>query len=150
MTKTLISGSALALLMVPMAYGQVPVDQVSKSLKAAQEYGIVQYQEVEFDDDGSAEVEGWLDAEWYAEVEISANGEVIQEERKRRDGGPMGMTLSDVQSLIDSAKSQGITLIEEISVDESGQIELEGENAQGRDIELSNAKSAMDAAKSAF
>lgn len=150
MTKTLIGGSVLALLMAPVAYGEVPVEQVSESLRVAQEYGIVHYKEMDFDDDGSAEIEGWLDDEWYVEIEISANGEVIQEERKRRDGGPTGMTLSEVQNLIDSAKSEGITLIEEISVDNSGQIELEGENAQGRDVDLSNAKSVMNGAKEAF
>ncbi len=50
--------------------------------------------------------------------------------------GPWGMSQEDVRQSVEAAKSDGMTTIDEISIKKDGYIEVEGEDSNGRDIEL--------------
>lgn len=126
---------------VPTAYAEVPIDRFEEALKAGNDYGISHYKEFEFDDDGSVEIEGWIDKDWFVEIDVSGNGEVIHEERKRRKDGPWGMQDAEVRQTIEAAKTEGMTRLEEINISSGGQIEVEGEDDSGKEIELKKNRS---------
>ena len=70
-----------------------PVDRIDDILTYAADYGFTQLEEINVDDRGRVEVEGWLDNEWYADVDFSMdNGDTLQEERKRLITGAWGMS----------------------------------------------------------
>ncbi|WP_243470293.1 PepSY domain-containing protein [Vreelandella lionensis] len=61
-----------------------PMDRIDDILTYAADYGFSHIEEINVDDRGRVEVEGWIDDEWYADVDFSIdNGESLQEERKR-------------------------------------------------------------------
>ena len=83
-------------------------------------------------------MEGWLDNEWYADVDFSIdNGESLQEERKRLITGAWGMSEEDIRQALDAASQEGMTEFESIDIDKSGIIDVEGREQNGRELELS-------------
>lgn len=139
--KTTIMTIALSTaFLVPPTYADTPIGQFDQALNASSKYGIKQYKELESDDDGKVEIEGWVDNEWYAEIEVSDKGEIIHEKRERRIDGAWGMEEADVRRVIEAAETEGMTTIDEISISSTGVIEVEGEDSEGRDKELKKDK----------
>jgi|AntDeeMetagen681_2_1112603.scaffolds.fasta_scaffold00046_11 hypothetical protein len=116
--------SALAL--TPMAQAAGSMEDVNRIVKAASEYGISHFNELETEDGRMTEVEGWLDDEWHVEVAISDAGEIGREKREKRIDGAWGMSADQVRQYAEAAFGEGLTRIEEISVDTSGHVEVEG------------------------
>lgn len=119
---TLLSALALA----PMAQAADSMAEVDRILTAASEYGISHFNELETEEVGMTEVEGWLDEEWYVEVAISDSGEIGREKRQKRIDGTWGMSGDQVRQYAKAAFSEGLTRIEEISVDTRGHVEVQG------------------------
>ena len=104
-----------------------PMDRIDDILTYANNYGFSHIEEINVDDRGRVEVEGWLDDEWYADVDFSIdNGESLQEERKRLITGAWGMSEEDIRQALDAASQEGMTEFESIDIDKSGIIDVEG------------------------
>jgi len=102
-----------------------PMDRIDDILTYAADYGFSHIEEINVDDRGRVELEGWLDDEWYADVDFSMdNGDTLQEERKRLITGAWGMSEDDVRQALNA-------------VDKSGIIDVEGREQNGRELELS-------------
>ena len=122
-----------------------PMDRIDDILTYANNYGFSHIEEINVDDRGRVEVEGWLDDEWYADVDFSIdNGESLQEERKRLITGAWGMSEEDVRQALDAARQEGMTEFESIDIDKSGIIEVEGREQNGRELELSLRQGSFD------
>ena len=134
----LIPTSALLLAAGTVQANAVPVDHIDDILAHASDYGFSQYEEIKVKSRGRAEIEGWLDDEWYADVEFSIdNGETLKEERKRLITGAWGMSEDDVRQALNVAQAEGMAEFEEIEIDKSGMIDIEGRDENGRELEIS-------------
>ncbi len=116
----------------------LPMDRIDDVLTHANDYGFSHYEEISIKSRGRAEVEGWLDDEWYADVEFSLdNGETLQEKRERLISGAWGMSEEDIRQALDVASQEGMTEFEDLDIDESGIIEIEGRDENDREFEIS-------------
>ncbi|MCD6005760.1 PepSY domain-containing protein [Halomonas sp. IOP_6] len=116
----------------------LPVDQIDSVLTHATDYGFTHYEEISIKSRGRAEVEGWLDDEWYADIEFSIDsGETLQEERERLITGAWGMSEDDIRQALEVASQEGMSEFEDIDIDKSGMIDVEGRDENGREIEIS-------------
>ena len=116
----------------------LPMDRINDVLTHANDYGFSHYEEISIKSRGRAEVEGWLSDEWYAEVEFSLDdGETLQEKRERLITGAWGMNEDDIRQALDVASQEGMVEFEDIDIDESGMIEVEGRDENGRELEIS-------------
>lgn len=114
-----------------------PVDRIDDILTYASDYGFTHYEEISIKSRGRAEVEGWLDDEWYADVEFSLdNGDTLKEERKRLITGAWGMSEDDVRQALNIASQEGMMEFEEIEIDKSGTIDIEGRDQNGRELDI--------------
>ncbi|HAA44683.1 MAG TPA: hypothetical protein DCE28_04150 [Halomonas sp.] len=116
----------------------LPMDRINDVLTHANDYGFSHYEEVSIKSRGRVEVEGWLSDEWYADVEFSLDdGETLQEKRERLITGAWGMSEDDIRQALDVARQEGMVEFEDIDIDESGMIEVEGRDENGRELEIS-------------
>lgn len=116
----------------------LPMDRINDVLTHANDYGFSHYEEISIKSRGRAEVEGWLSDEWYADVEFSLDdGETLQEKRERLITGAWGMNEDDIRQALDVARQEGMVEFEDIDIDESGMIEVEGRDENGRELEIS-------------
>ncbi|MBF0602046.1 PepSY domain-containing protein [Limosilactobacillus oris] len=114
-----------------------PVDRIDDILTYASDYGFTHYEEISIKSRGRAEVEGWLDDEWYADVEFSLdNGDTLKEERKRLITGAWGMSEDDVRQALNIASQEGMMEFEEIEIDKNGTIDIEGRDQNGRELDI--------------
>ncbi|MFW3615585.1 PepSY domain-containing protein [Billgrantia antri] len=117
--------------------GRLAADRLDEVLEQGTAFGFQHYQEIEAKGSDSVEIEGWLDDQWQADVRLSLEtGESLEEERKRRDGGAWGMSEEDMRMAMEAAVAEGLAEFEEIQVDRDGRIEIEGRDADGREIEV--------------
>ncbi|MFP3342320.1 PepSY domain-containing protein [Vreelandella aquamarina] len=141
MKKMLLIPTSALLLAAAASSAQAdtqPMDRIDDILTYANDYGFSHIEEINVDDRGRVEVEGWLDDEWYADVDFSIdNGESLQEERKRLITGAWGMSEEDIRQALDAASQEGMTEFESIDIDKSGIIDVEGREQNGRELELS-------------
>lgn len=141
MQKMLLIPSSALLLAAGVGSAQadsLPVDRLDDVLNHASSYGFTHYEEIGIKSRGRAEVEGWIDDEWFAEVEISLdNGEALKEQRERRISGAWGMTDDDVRQAMDVARQEGLAEFEDIEIDQRGMIDIDGRDANGRELEIS-------------
>ncbi|MCE8016188.1 PepSY domain-containing protein [Halomonas sp. MCCC 1A17488] len=142
MKRNILAAGSLATLMLAFTSaqasdGRLATDRLDEVLEQVTAFGFQHIQEIEAKGRDSVEVEGWLDDEWQAEVRLSLeNGESLEEERKRRDGGAWGMSEEDIRLAMEAAVAEGLAEFEEIQVDRDGRIEIEGRDADGREIEV--------------
>ncbi|MDQ7733817.1 PepSY domain-containing protein [Halomonas sp. SpR1] len=116
----------------------LPMDRIDDVLTHANDYGFSHYEEVSIKSRGRVEVEGWLDDEWYADVEISLdNGETLKEKRERLISGAWGMSEDDIRQALDVASQEGMVEFEDLDIDRSGIIDIEGRDENGRELEIS-------------
>ncbi|EHJ93946.1 hypothetical protein [Vreelandella boliviensis] len=116
----------------------LPMDRIDDVLTHANDYGFSHYEEVSIKSRGRVEVEGWLDDEWYADVEISLdNGDTLKEKRERLISGAWGMSEDDIRQALDVASQEGMVEFEDLDIDESGIIDIEGRDENGRELEIS-------------
>lgn len=115
-----------------------PLERIDDVLSHAETYGFTHFEEIETKSRGRVEVEGWLDDEWFAETRFALDsGETLREERERLITGAWGMSPADVRQAFELAQTEGMTEFEEIEIDESGMIEIEGRDSEGQELEIS-------------
>lgn len=114
------------------------LDDVRKTLAAGSDYGVQEFRKVEFDDDyrGEMEIEGWIDNEWYVELDLDRDGQIQKEQRKRDRGERYGLPSSEVTAYIEAAQSEGMDSFDELTVSRRGNIEVEGRDDRGRELEV--------------
>ena len=139
--KTLIATALTAsLVSAPLAFASGTVDDAKRAIQIGSDYGISHFHSIELeddrDDDGRMEIEGWVDGQWYVELDIDSDGTIQKEERRKRNDGPWGLTAADVEKYIDASAKQGINRIEDIKINAKGEIEVEGDNAEGQELEI--------------
>ncbi|MGO3698925.1 MULTISPECIES: PepSY domain-containing protein [Halomonas] len=141
MQKMLLIPASALLLTAAASSAQadaLSMDRVDEVLVPAVDYGFTHYEEISIKSRGRAEVEGWLDDEWYADVEFSLdNGETLKEERKRLITGAWGMSEEDVRQALEAARKEGMSEFEDIDIDKGGIIDIEGRDENGRELEIS-------------
>lgn len=76
--------------------------------------------------------------EWYADIEFSLdNGETLQEKRERLITGAWGMSEDDIRQALEVAAQEGMAEFEDLDIDKSGIIDIEGRDESGRELEIS-------------
>ncbi|WP_447894924.1 PepSY domain-containing protein [Vreelandella sp. GE22] len=143
LTKKVLMMPATALLLSAAAGAAqadegLALERLDDVLGYTADYGFTQYQEISVESGDHVEVEGWLDDEWFADIEFSLDsGETLQEERERLVSGAWGMSEDDIRQAFEVASEEGMVTFEEIDMNQSGIIDIEGRNAEGREVELS-------------
>lgn len=134
LTLTLIG----SLVSAPFAMAKGSVDDAERMLKAGTDYGITHFQSIEFDDDHAddIEIEGWMGQDWFVELDLNGNGDIDREQRRKPKGGVYGLSADDVRDYLDAARQQGIQTFEELKVKRNGQIQVEGDDENGRELEV--------------
>ncbi|WNK19586.1 PepSY domain-containing protein [Halomonas piscis] len=116
----------------------LPMDRIDDVLTHASEYGFSHYEEVSIENRGRVEVEGWLDDEWSADVEFSLdNGDTLHEQRERLITSAWGMSEDDIRQALDVASQEGMVEFEDLDIDKTGIIDVEGRDKDGRELEIS-------------
>lgn len=142
MQRKMILAATLASLMAATTLAQaeesrLPAERLDDILAKASAFGFIHFGEIEVKDDDSVEIEGWLDDEWQAEVRLSLeSGESLEEERKRREGGAWGLGEAEVRDAMAVAVAEGLAEFEELQVDRDGRVDIEGYDADGRELEV--------------
>lgn len=141
--KTIAASTAAALLLgvgaaqAVYADERLAVERFDAVLQHAEQYGFVMLDEIEIDDDGRVEIEGWLEDQWHAEVTLSVeDGQALHEDRRRLDRDAWGMSFEEARMALTAASGEGLVEIESLDVDASGRVEIEGYDAEGREIEV--------------
>lgn len=141
MQKMLLIPTSALLLTAAVGSAQadsLPLDRIDDVLTYSADYGFTQFEEISIDSRGRVEVEGWLDDEWYADIEFSLdNGETLQEQRERLITGAWGMSEEDIRQALDVARQEGMREFEDIDIDKSGIIDIEGRDENSRELEIS-------------
>lgn len=117
------------------------VDEAKRAVEIGTRYGITHFHSIELDDDfGNAdsriELEGWVDSEWYVELDVNADGSIQKEQRRKRSDGPWGLSAEQASNYIDASVNEGMQKIDEISANARGDIEVEGSTANGQELEI--------------
>lgn len=142
MQRKMILSASLAALMGAATLAQAADDRLTTErldevLAQAGSFGFQTYEEIEVKSRDRVEVEGWLDDEWQAEVRFDlASGESLKEDRKKRDGGAWGLGEAEVRDAMAVAVAEGLVEFEELQVDRDGRVEIEGVDADGRELEV--------------
>ncbi|TDR55956.1 YpeB-like protein with putative protease inhibitory function [Halomonas ventosae] len=139
--KMILTASLAALLgattLAQAADDHLATERIDEVLAQAGDFGFQTYEEIEVKSRDRVEVEGWLDDEWQAEVRFDlASGESLKEERKRRDDGAWGLSEAEVRDAMALAVAEGMAEFEELQVDRDGRVEVEGVDADGRELEV--------------
>jgi len=146
-----VTALAAALIAAPLAQASGTIDDARRAVQIGSDYGISHFHSVELEDDrsddGSMEIEGWVDGEWYVELDVNSDGTIRKEERRKRKDGPWGMSSSETLGYIEASADQGMNRIEEIQVNANGEIEVEGDNADGRELEIDFRTGSMEPTK---
>ncbi|MEH6560735.1 MAG: PepSY domain-containing protein [Marinobacter sp.] len=150
--KTLIATTlAASLVAAPMAFASGTIDDAKRALQIGTDYGIAHFHSIELEDDhgddGSMEIEGWLDEQWYVELDVNGDGSIRKEERHKRTDGPWGLSSAEAAEYIDASANQGMSRIEEIKINAKGEIEVEGDNADGQELEIDYRAGSMEPTK---
>ncbi|MGB0212094.1 PepSY domain-containing protein [Algiphilus sp.] len=120
-----------------LAHADRPVNEMDAVIERGVSYGFTHFEEIELKSRGRSEMEGFLGEDgWYAEVTFDDTGEPTHEERSRRIDGAWGMQPADVRQALAAAAKAGLASVEEIQINSSGYIDVEGHDAQRREIEM--------------
>jgi len=138
MKKTLTIALISGLVAAPAAFAKGSFDDAERMLQVGSDYGISHFQSIEFDDDhdDDIELEGWMGQDWFVELDLNGNGEIDREQRRKAKGEIYGVSADDVRSYLKAAQQQGMATIEELKVNRNGDIEVEGDDENGAELEL--------------
>jgi len=139
--KMILTASLAALLgaatLAQAADERLATERLDEVLAQAGDFGFQTFDEIEVKRDDRVEVEGWLDDEWQAEVSFDlASGESLKEERKKREGGAWGLSAAEVRDAMALAVAEGLVEFEELQVEREGRIDIEGYDADDRELEV--------------
>lgn len=139
--KMILTASLAALLgaatLAQAADERLATERLDEVLAQAGDFGFQTFDEIEVKRDDRVEVEGWLDDEWQAEVSFDlASGESLKEERKKREGGAWGLSEAEVRDAMALAVAEGLVEFEELQAERDGRIDIEGYDADERELEV--------------
>lgn len=101
-----------------------------------EDYGFSHVTEVEWKSNDRVEVEGFARDNMHSEVVFGPDGEVQSEEHERYAREAWGLSLSQLQTAMEEGKDAGIRRFDEIDVSSRGEVEVEGYDDDGREIEI--------------
>ncbi len=81
------------------------------------------------------------------ELDLNGNGDIEREQRRQPRGESYGLTASEVQDYLDAARQQGMAHIEELKIKRNGDIEVEGNDDNGRELEVDFRTGSLDPVK---
>ena len=138
MKKTLTIALISGLVAAPAAFAKGSFDDADRMLQVGNNYGISHFQSIEFDDDhdNEIELEGWMGQDWFVELDLNGNGDIEREQRRKPKGNSYGLTAQEIQVFLDAARGQGMETIEELKIKRNGDIEVEGNDDNGRELEV--------------
>ena len=138
MKKTLTIALISGLVAAPAAFAKGSFDDADRMLQVGNNYGISHFQSIEFDDDhdNEIELEGWMGQDWFVELDLNGNGDIEREQRRKPRGESYGLTAQEIQVFLDAARGQGMETIEELKIKRNGDIEVEGNDDNGRELEV--------------
>jgi len=138
MKKLIAMALAGGLVAAPLALAKGSFEDAERVLEAASDYGITRFHSIELDDYGPRpfEVEGWLDDGWFVELYMSTEGAIGPEKRRKHGAEAAGLTADEVRGYLQAARDQGMQQVEEINVNSHGEVEVEGKDPNGRDLEV--------------
>jgi len=139
--KTILVGSLAMLLMATTATqandARLPVDRLDGVLERVSVFGDQHYREIKVKDRDSVEVGGWLDDQWQATVRlVLASGDARVDELTRSEPGVRGMSKADMRLAMEAAVVEGMVEFAELQVERDGRIEVDGYDADGRELEV--------------
>lgn len=138
---------AMGALSMPMAQADISVEDLHGVLERSAEYGFTYYKDIEIDDDGSAEIEGWLAGNAMAKVTFSAQGAVVEERTRGERERKHSMQQSDVRAAVQAAAGEGLTRVDDVQINRKNVIEVEGQTADGKDIDVRVQQGSFDIVK---
>lgn len=101
-----------------------------------EDYGFSHVTEIEWKSNDRVEVEGFARDNMHSEVVFGPDGEVQSEEHERYAREAWGLSLSQLQKAMEEGKDAGIRRFDEIDVSSRGEVEVEGYDDDGREIEI--------------
>ena len=101
-----------------------------------EDYGFSHVTEVDWKSNDRVEVEGFARDNMHSEVVFGPDGEVQSEEHERYAREAWGLSLSQLQKAMEEGKDAGIRRFDEIDVSSRGEVEVEGYDDDGREIEI--------------
>ena len=149
MKKTLTIALISGLIAAPAAFARGSFEDAERMMQVGSDYGITHFQSIEFDDDRAddIEIEGWMGQDWFVELDLNGNGDIEREQRRKPRGESYGLTASEVQDYLDAARQQGMAHIEELKIKRNGDIEVEGNDDNGRELEVDFRTGSLDPVK---
>ncbi|RUO32925.1 hypothetical protein [Aliidiomarina soli] len=131
--KSILAGAVAMGLMVS---APVLADDHGKVNDWLDDYGFSHVTEVEWKSGDRVEVEGFARDGMHSEVVFNADGDVHQEEHERYSRDAWGLDLSQLQKAMDKGKEGGIHRFDEIAVSSNGEVEVEGYDQDGSEVEI--------------
>lgn len=126
-----LSSAALA------SEGGLSHSELEALLTQADQYGFSHYEEVSVDDASRLELEGWRDDGWQLDVDmLIEDGSLVHEEQRKGQIPDWSLTADELRQALANAREAGLQRFEQLDVDEEGHLEIEGYNAQNREMEL--------------
>ncbi|WP_136249043.1 hypothetical protein [Halomonas borealis] len=117
--------------------GGLNQDDLLRLLDGADAYGFSHYAELDLDDGQRLELEGWRDDGWRLEVDMQTEDGTLLHETQRRDEIPdWSLTGDQLRQALANAQRAGLQRFSTLDVDEFEDIEIEGLDGNGREIEL--------------
>ncbi|GAB2801019.1 hypothetical protein GCM10027040_30910 [Halomonas shantousis] len=118
--------------------GALTHDELRRVLEQASQHGFTHYEEISSDDDeGHWEVEGWREDGWQLDVDMRVSDGHLLHERKSKSQIPdWSLTGEEVREALDNALEAGLERFAQLDVDADGHLEIEGYDAQQREMEL--------------
>lgn len=112
-------------------------EEIDRLLASTGEYGFTHYDELGIDDGDRFEAEGWRDDGWRLDVDMDlSDGSLLGEQRRQSEIPTWSLSGDDVGKALDAAQSAGLELFSSLDVDRTGDIEIEGYDAQHQELEV--------------
>jgi hypothetical protein len=137
--KTIVAlALAGSMISAPAAMAMGSFEDAERILEAGSDYGITQFRSLEFEYEGydDIELEGWVDNDWYVELDMNDEGSIAREQRRKHGGEPSGLTADEVRNYLKATQAEGMDRLEELKVHSRGYIEVEGAAPSGRELEI--------------
>ena len=117
--------------------GGLSQDDLMRLLDGADAYGFSHYAELDLDDDKRLELEGWRDDGWELEVDMRVeDGTLLHEAQARSQIPDWSLTGDQLRQALANAHRNGLQRFSTLDVDGVDDIEVEGLDGDGRELEL--------------
>ncbi|MCK2183931.1 hypothetical protein [Halomonas getboli] len=117
--------------------GGLSQDDLLRLLDGADAYGFSHYAEFELDDGHRLEMEGWRDDGWALDVDMRVeDGTLLHEAQHKSQIPDWSLTGAQLRQALANAQRSGLERFSTLDVDGFDDIEIEGLDSDGREIEL--------------